>query len=618
MSSLIWRLRRLRAMGLLEILHRTRCLLTSRLPRPKYLRWTSEEAYEHLIGLPAEQLVADWPFRLHCSALDDNDRTLVLEYADALLRGDWFLFGRKVVLDSPPGWNANPMTGDAWPDAPASKIDYHDTTRAGDPKFTWELGRLTWLPPLAIAYELTQAERYKERLNLWLSDFLDRNPVGWGIHHTSGIEMGVRNLAICLAISACPGAFSDTNLKRALGFIAQQALWLRSNLSLGSSANNHLLAEAAGVAVAGIFARSSEHLAPLRQSGLALLRRELRKQINRDGGPAEQSFEYLPFILEIILIPFAMERAAGGIIDDSVAERLTGSLEFLRALLLPDGTLPKVGDQDDARISLPMEEFSRARLVGNALAVFLDKPALSSADTSLARLMFGKTPHPEPIQDVHREFDAAGYTLWRRGHWLILLDHGDLGYLSLAAHGHADALSLCLYHQSTPVIADPGMAHYHDDLKSRDKLRATPAHATVSFDGRSQSEMLGPFLWGRRAKVCQQAGGFQCTWYTGEIHWRSVVFESNFIRIEDKTSRPGGRVHFPLGPQCDVELLGDRALVSWPGGSLEIRGSGIGEWSLDSYLFAPRFSHALPAHSLAAEILGLEATIEVRLAEASC
>ncbi|MBL1149413.1 MAG: alginate lyase family protein [Armatimonadetes bacterium] len=618
MSSLVWRLRRLRAMGLVEILHRTRRALLNRLPPPPYLRWTPEEAYSHLIDENTEQLIAEWPFHLHCSSLDEIERAHVLEDAEALVRGEWVLFGRKVALDSPPRWNANPMTGNTWPDAPSKKIDYHDTKLAGDPKFTWELGRLTWLPTLAIAYEVTQDDKFKERLNLLLSDFLDRNPVGWGIHHTSGIEMGVRNLTISLAISACPSAFSEPNFKRSVGFIAQQALWLRSNLSLGSSANNHLLAEASGMAVAALCAPNSRRLTPLRNLGLRLLRAELLKQVNADGGPAEHSFEYLPFILELFLIPFAMERAAGRGNTAPSAERLHRSLEFLRAVLLPDGGLPKVGDQDDARVALPMEAFSRARLVANALAAFLGQPAVSSADTALARLMFGETPHPKPPQDLHREFEASGYTLWRRDPWMLLLDHGDLGYLSLAAHGHADALSICLYHGSTPVIADPGMAHYHDDLESRDRLRSTPAHATVSFDGRSQSEMLGPFLWGRRANICRQSQGFECAWYTGEIHWRSVVFESNLIRIEDKTSRPGGRIHFPLGPSCSVEFHEDCALVSWPGGSLEIRGKGIGEWTLHDSLFAPRFSHTLPTKSLSADMNGLEATIEIRLAEAPC
>jgi hypothetical protein len=50
------------------------------------------------------------------------------------------------------------------------------------------------------------------------------------------------------------------------------------------------------------------------------------------------------------------------------------------------------------------------------------------------------------------------------------------------------------------VIVDPGTYCYHREPRWRNHFRSTAAHNTVVLDGADQSEMLGPFMWGRRAR----------------------------------------------------------------------------------------------------------------------
>ena len=82
---------------------------------------------------------------------------------------------------------------------------------------------------------------------------------------------------------------------------------------------------------------------------------------------------------------------------------------------------------------------------------------------------------------------------------LIGIDHAPLGYGSIAAHAHADALSFQMFADGTRIFADPGTYIYHCDTESRNDFRRTSRHNTVSINGVDQSEMLGPFLWGRKA-----------------------------------------------------------------------------------------------------------------------
>ena len=79
---------------------------------------------------------------------------------------------------------------------------------------------------------------------------------------------------------------------------------------------------------------------------------------------------------------------------------------------------------------------------------------------------------------------------------LMVMDHGPLGHLSIAAHGHADALALWLHIGDQPVLVDAGTYLYHSGGAWRDRLRGTPLHNTLSLDDRNSSRIAGPFNWG--------------------------------------------------------------------------------------------------------------------------
>jgi hypothetical protein len=81
------------------------------------------------------------------------------------------------------------------------------------------------------------------------------------------------------------------------------------------------------------------------------------------------------------------------------------------------------------------------------------------------------------------------------------MDVGPLGYLSIAAHGHADALAVTLSLDGREIVGDPGAASYYGHPEWRRVHRGTRVHATVTVDGEDQSVMGGPFMWTRKARV---------------------------------------------------------------------------------------------------------------------
>jgi len=74
-------------------------------------------------------------------------------------------------------------------------------------------------------------------------------------------------------------------------------------------------------------------------------------------------------------------------------------------------------------------------------------------------------------------------------------DGGPHGYLAIAAHAHADALSIEVRCGGIDVLADPGTYCYFGEPEWRRYFRSTVAHNTLELDGVDQSQSGGPFLW---------------------------------------------------------------------------------------------------------------------------
>jgi hypothetical protein len=111
-------------------------------------------------------------------------------------------------------------------------------------------------------------------------------------------------------------------------------------------------------------------------------------------------------------------------------------------------------------------------------------------------------PEPEPGWS----FPDGGYFLFGSSFGKAreikgLLDCGPLGYLGIAAHGHADALALTLSVAGEQCLVDAGTWSYAQEPKWRDYFRGTSAHNTVRIDGLDQSVSGGRFMWLRKARA---------------------------------------------------------------------------------------------------------------------
>ena len=438
--------------------------------------------------------------------------------ADDILAGKLPAFGwTEIDAGEDPDWHRDPGSGRRWPLVYWADVDLRSTDGLDDPRYVWEVNRHHHLTTLARAHVLTGDDRYASGVWRHMKSWIAANPPFYGINWASPLEAGIRLISWALALDLIGGEGASAGAAgEVLTSIALQARHVSDNLSVyASSKNNHLIGEAAGLLAIGAkfpYLRGARRWAAV---GRAVVERETAAQVTDDGVSREQTFHYGAFVLEFCLVAMSSWRALGETPGPRFLERVARMNDFLSSAAGPSGELPAVGDEDGGR-AYELSERGLGRqgmraAVCAALATGASPPAAARGeDLAPALWLLG----PEAALAARQAAAAEGgggrtgsgghaeggyFIAGRSGHHGVI-DCGPLGYLSIAAHGHADCLSLSLASGGSWLVVDPGTYCYHRQPGWRDHFRSTAAHSTVTIDGAGQSEMLGPFLWGRRAR----------------------------------------------------------------------------------------------------------------------
>ncbi|MFF2148588.1 alginate lyase family protein [Kitasatospora sp. NPDC058190] len=577
-----WYLRRLSAMGPQEVAGRVGDALRRR-------RWRS-------LTPPGPAVTgARFTAVLPAGAIDavpaDAAKRLVAQ-ADRLMDGHAEFFGVEREDMAAPDWWLDPKTGRRAPGGYAFDVPYRDEDTVGDIKQIWEPSRHQYLTVLAAAYAITGNERYAERAAAHLRSWWQANPPLEGVHWVSGIELGIRLLSWVWVRRLLEGwsgaaALFEGN-PTALHQIWHHQRWLAAFPSRGSSANNHVIAEAAGqfaAACAFDWYPSSQRW---RSDALRSLDRHLRANTFLSGLNRELATEYHGLVLELGLAAVAEADTAEVPVPATVRLVLLRMTDALAAVVDNRLRPPRQGDADDGHgLVLDGAGTDRwASLLATGGAVFGRLPwwpAVTGADVRtplLAALIrpygtVGTVSRPAS-RPVH--FPDAGMSILRVGEEIwCRCDGGPHGFLSIAAHGHADALSVEVRHDGVEVLADPGTFCYHGQPEWRRYFRSTLGHNTLELDGRDQSASGGPFLWTRHARtrvlVADTSDPTVARWcaehdgYLPSAHRRRVELTatSRELRIVDEVRGPGGavRLAFHLGPAIAADLTGNRAVLTW-------------------------------------------------------
>jgi hypothetical protein len=595
-----WYARRLVAMSPAEVGQRVRQQVVKQ-------RW--RRSWSAVPGPPSMSPREARPFVAARSAADaveiDPLRLKALvAHADEIVAGRFEVFGMTRDDLVSPDWFLDPVTGRRAPDDEfAFTVAYRDEDRVGTIKQIWELSRHHHLTVLAAAYWATGDEVYARRTAEHLASWWAANPFLRGVHWTSGIELGIRLISwawVRRLLDAWPGVadvFDDNPVFWQQ--LADHHRYLAALVSTGSSANNHVVAEAAGQLVAATafpwFDRSERWAA----EALDLLMAELDAQTFPSGLNRELATDYHGLVLELALVAAAELALAGQTVPAGLAAPIVRMTDALAAVVDVRLHPPRQGDGDDG-VGLVVDgpgwnRWTSLLVTGRAsvgsLRWWPELPALDVRAALLAAALHGHLDppggrpgeRPALFEDagtiIVRGESTGGEEIWCRG------DVGPHGFLSIAAHAHADALSVELRVGGVDVLADPGTFCYHGEPAWRAYFRGTRGHSTLELDGGDQSISGGPFLWTRHATTRLVAhtgleGGPLARWTAdhdgysrrgAELrHSRTVELDRAAARlvVTDRligAGRHAARLSFHLGPEVDCHLDRAVARLRWPG-----------------------------------------------------
>jgi hypothetical protein len=458
-----------------------------------------------------------------------TDSSLYIKAAERVLAGSYDVFAlSNVKLGMPPRWNRDPKTGTLAPLTFGMTLDYRNEALVGDIKYLWEPNRHLELTTLCQAYWVTEDLRYLEAFKVLLRSWIEQCPYPLGPNWASSLEAGIRllNWSICWQLIGgveSPLFRGDDGqaFKEAwLGSIWEHSTFIAENWSRYSSANNHLIGEATGLFLAAVTWPVWSESGAWRAKSHAILKDEAIRQVHPDGVLKEQAVSYMQFVGDFLLISGLVARSSGWDFGHEYWANLERMLDFLGSIMDASGNLPMIGDADDGyavRLE-PRRGFCPYRSLLATGGVLFDRPDLLAKAGRVddkTRWLIGaeageglelSLDSPELHAPVCRGFPSGGYYLlgtdWGSGREIrCVADVGPLGYLSIAAHGHADALSFTFSVGGNEFLVDPGTYSYHTQKAWRDHFRGTSAHNTLCVDGRDQSLSGGNFMWLRHANA---------------------------------------------------------------------------------------------------------------------
>ena len=403
--------------------------------------------------------------------------------------------GLQLRVDDPPHWYKDYLSGiDVPTRRSARQLNHRELPHGADIKLIWELSRWNQLVRLAQAAYVLNDERAGHKCVEWLKDWTKQNPPFRGWNWTSALESGLRLIQFC---------WIDALLCRATALAADLELLRNAILpahvqftwhcrTFGSSANNHLLGELAGLIVAIVRWPSLQKCAAGLDRLQAAWEKEVLAQFWSDGGNKEQALNYQLFSWELCWVARLALVAAKRPVDSAVDQRLAQAARFhadVQAVSEPWD----YGDSDNACVT-PL--FTTER---NALKEWRDWIDGESHETGYG-FWLGAAPNRSktsgPVAAGEWSiYQQSGIGTCRSGDWSLRWDLSPLGYLKPAAHGHLDALHLSIWQRDVALIIDPGTGAYYGDPALRNWLASRGAHNGPCVEFPDQPKRLGPFLW---------------------------------------------------------------------------------------------------------------------------
>ena len=435
--------------------------------------------------------------------------TALLGRADDALAHRVDLLGSGITeLGQRIDWHTDFKTGLSWPPRYFADIDYNNPEQPSDVKLPWELSRLQWLIPAGQAFLLTGDDRYGAGVRDVLEQWMAANPYSGSVNWSCTMEAALRIFSWTWFFHVFHDAPSWRDADFRFRFL--RALYLHvefadRHIERSDINGNHYTADAAAIAVGGLFFGEGRGPQRWQREGWRLLREEISRQVLPDGVDFEASVAYHRLVTELFLWPALHRTAQGEPVEASYRERLAAMACFTNAYTRPDGRVPLWGDADDAR-TLPFgsQDINDHRYLPALIGLYLNDPTLCcNKPAALDEVLWVHGPEAVrrwlanvPADPVSQAFTEGGVYIMRHAHDHVFIDCGPVGLAGRGGHGHNDCLSFEAFLDGVALISDCGAYLYTASYHERNAFRSTAYHNTPQIDDTEINRFIRPdYLW---------------------------------------------------------------------------------------------------------------------------
>lgn len=484
----------------------------------------------------------------------EYDKEQIIKHANLILDHKFFLINSTYSYSNSKTSNPNIYNTINWHYDPFNKKQFshkgwyrlvrNDVPVGSDLKFPWELSRFQHLIKLGQAFTISKNEKYALEFVNEIIDWIDSNPVRYGINWSNTMEVGIRsvNWSIAILYFIDSKYLTEKFLNRFLRSIQDHGNHIYQNLeNLQSINSNHYIGDLFGLFVLSIIHPLSADGHKWFKFSKKELETEIIHQTDCNGWDYEASIPYHILVTEMFLYSHIIGEYFKQPFSSEFTAQLKKMIKVIDIVQKPDHTVPQIGDNDSG-FSLAFDCNHNNLNVKNLIRL--------SKINNLKTFIIKK--------NKFFKYEEAGYYLYKNDIIYFLFTTGPKVLKGLGSHAHNDIFSFVLNVKGENILIDPGTYVYSSDPIKRNYFRSVTSHNTLFWSGIEPRNITnGLFKLNEEGKkeiesVSGSDMGFNFIGkhsYQYRDHQREISINNNdsIISIKDSVSHKGAILKFNIG-----------------------------------------------------------------------
>ncbi|GLI56916.1 hypothetical protein PM10SUCC1_24300 [Propionigenium maris DSM 9537] len=529
--------------------------------------------------------------------------------------------GRKI------NWHKDYKSDFCWPKLYYKKLKIVDLNNDSDVKFPWELSRFQHIPTLGQAYWLTNDEKFALEFKEEVEDWIKENPVYIGVNWTCTMDVCIRVINFIIGYFYFNNsAHIDEKFKKNLFknlYVSGKFIKRNLECDVVGHGNNHYLTNLVGLIWLGLFMKDFDSEArKWLDEGLNRLLSEFEYQVNEEGTNFEASIPYHRLATELLLSTTILCEKNNIKFDSNYTFRLEKMCEFILNYTKNNGLAPQIGDADDGRLHIfsnyGQEEKRDHRHLMAVAGEYFNRDDFRECGKnykSEALWLTGRAKNSLGLKSLKEVktigYPQMGYFIIKDNRVNILIRCGGVGQAGMGGHAHNDQLSVEIQIDGNDVFIDPGTFVYTANYKTRNLLRSTELHNTVSIEGLEQNHIEEKALFKlydrskakcikfekEGEKTCFEGLHYGYQENLGVVHTRKIIYDPKNYKIEITDSisnNKGFKANWILGSDVKVEKFDETIIKT----SDEVTIQCNNECFLEDVLVSPSYGVSLESKKI--------------------